>query len=227
MSKVSWPGGSPDRTARPASWNIGGKDNVPRPIFPAAKVEPLDPVSPPPPARPVDRQDEPPVPPQPQPPQPPPPAAPSPLEQELKLRAELFARAIDELGEGLERERRTMAEEVVELGLAVAEELASGALAIEPARVLALVQESLDLLAEERDLKVRLHPSLMEELERNGLLENLKENPRVKVRSDVSVGDSGCIVESRSGRVDARVRARLSKLRYLLAQGEGYEEDES
>jgi hypothetical protein len=227
MSKVSRPFGSPNNAMRPASWNLGNRDQVPRTAFQSSEVESVPPPTPVRETRPQpDRVSQGPLPKDAPVPRSPAPPAPSAAELELARRAELFAAALFELGQSAEAERQKLAEEAVEIGLAVAEELASGVIALEPSRVLTLVQEAMELLAEERELKVRLHPNLVNELERLGLLEGLKENPRVKLRADTSVGEAGCIVESRLGRVDARVRARLSKLRYLLSQGEGYEEGE-
>jgi flagellar biosynthesis/type III secretory pathway protein FliH len=167
------------------------------------------------------------APPPPTPQKQPAPAQPTPLELELRRKVALLGKALEELEVTLERERHNMAEEAIDLGLAVAEELAAGAIALEPSRIVTIVREAVELLADEREVKLRLHPNIIEELDRVGALDGFKENPRFKLRSDPTVGEAGCIVETKAGRVDARVRARLSKLRYLLSQGEGYEEGES
>ncbi|MCP4676910.1 MAG: hypothetical protein GY854_15615 [Deltaproteobacteria bacterium] len=217
MTSVSWPPADALGTTLPrtASWSVKEHIEEVRPVFPgeeAQKIPPSEiPFSSPPEA----------VLPHLEPPPEPEPVVKEPLSGENDHRFVLLAEALNEILEAGQRETVKLAEEVIELGLAVAEELASGAIQAEPQRILSIVSESLELLGDAHDVQVRLHPDLFEELERNGLLDELREAGRGTIRSDSSVEAAGCIVESNAGRVDARVRARLTRLRHALKQEEG------
>lgn len=241
MSSISWtkrPGGS-----RPsADWLQKKNDNDVRPAFaedPVEAVSPIDEVGAPqrdsvapgsyglpsrPPVGRVPAQD-----PAPQAaiPEPPPPAEPPP---ELIAELERYLVALDSSLKQLEAARRQMgrqaAEQAVEIGLAVAEELASGAIEVEPSRVLDIAGEAVEAMAGDGPVDVRVMPEIYRLLLDNGFLEGFADGSRMSLRPDPSVGDLGCIVDGAYGRVDGRVKSRLARLRHLLDQGAGVVEEE-
>lgn len=159
---------------------------------------------------------------------PPPPPGPSPEELRLKAECEQMlittSAALGELQEAVRLELGKTAELITEMGLCVAEELAAGAIDVDENRVVALITEALELLNSEREVKVHLNPALYERLAEGGHLEMLRKEHHVTLRPEARVADRGCIVESPTGQVDARVRSRLRQLRHLLSEKQGIRE---
>ncbi len=215
MSVASWPYSSEPSApeAQAADWTVRPGNEQAYPVFHNEESPPAQPNDPQ-----ISLPPEPAVPP----PEPKPEPAPeAPLTGELDHQLTLLAEAFNEIAEAQNREKSRFADEVLELGLAVAEELAAGAIEVEPKRILILINEAIDLLAETRDLKIRLHPKLFERLDSLKLLEDLHLGGQVAIYPDNSIKDTGCIVESNAGRVDARIKARLSRLRHALIQEQG------
>ena len=109
----------------------------------------------------------------------------------------------------------------MEIGLAVAEALAAGAIEQDPGRLVSLVKEALELMGQGREVKVHLNQALFEQLAASGELDALTAHPHLSVRPDAKSEDMGCIVESAHSRVDARVHARIEQLRHLLQEKSG------
>lgn len=176
----------------------------------------------------VDRPEPEPLKPPPPPPQaPPPPTGPS--KEQLKEIADsteiigLLAHSLETLADATHKEVGKMAEEILEIALAVAEELAAGAIEAEPNRIITLIHSALEMVGVDQNVKVHLHPKVHERLKTQGLLENLSARGGITLIPDPKITDVGCIVESPMGRVDARVRSRLNQLRHLFAQKMGVE----
>lgn len=163
-------------------------------------------------------------PPKPEPP-PSPPPGPSPKQVKLIKESEeiirVLAASLGELAEAGKKELAKIAEEIWEISLATAEELAAGAIETDGNRIIALIHEALEMLGMDREIKVYLNPAVHERLESQGLLDELNSRGGIALISDPKLTDVGCIVESPVGRVDARVRSRLRQLRHLFAQKMG------
>ena len=166
--------------------------------------------------------------PKPPPSPPPPPPGPSPEERLLIAQCQqtlqVVEAALSELQEASRIEVSRTAELIVEMGLAVAEELAAGAIEVDENRVVATVAQALALLNSQREVKVYLNPAMYERLTASGALESLRKENHLTVRPEARVGDGGCIVESEAGQVDARIKSRLRQLRHLLAETQGTRE---
>jgi flagellar biosynthesis/type III secretory pathway protein FliH len=109
-----------------------------------------------------------------------------------------------------------------DIGLAVAEELAGGAIAAEPARVLAIVDEAARRMDPDAPIRIRVAPAMLERL---SALEGLDEGRiwrGMALVPDENMEPSGCVVETDFQRVDARIRSRISKLRHLLGVEMGF-----
>jgi flagellar assembly protein FliH len=150
-------------------------------------------------------------------------AAPAASSPETKERLALLSSALEEIAEARRADRAQSVELIVEIALAVAEELAMGAVEAEPARLERLVGQSIGLMDTEQRMRVRLHPELIALFEASSALARLTQAPGVSVEADPSVGSRGCIVESAVQRVDGRMPARLERLRALLRAEEGVE----
>jgi flagellar biosynthesis/type III secretory pathway protein FliH len=157
----------------------------------------------------------------------PPPQPPGPSPEQLKLIEDsaevirVLAASLGELAEIGKKELSKIAEEIWEISLATAEELAAGAIETDGSRVIALIVESLEMLGMDKDIKVYLNPHVHDRLREQGLLDDLQNRGGIALISDPKLVDVGCIVESPVGRVDARVRSRLRQLRHLFAQKMG------
>ncbi len=142
------------------------------------------------------------------------------LATEVDHQLALLASALSEVAEISARDLSRIGDVAVELGLAVAGELAAGAVKLEPERVLSIVSEALELLSDEPEVRVRFHPEIFQQLEDAGLLEELRTDSRIDVRKDSSIKDVGCVAETDERRVDGRVRSRLERIQHLMMREE-------
>lgn len=151
----------------------------------------------------------------------------TPLYKEIEDDARRLQNAIESVLHIEKRQEARITKEIVEISLALAEELVAGALEVEPERLLDIAKESLSLLSDSKECIVRVHPLVHKKLEELGMWETLKEDSRVTIKPDSAVGEGpGCVIESNKGRVDARVRERLKRARYLFARDEGQLEED-
>jgi len=164
----------------------------------------------------------------PEPPPPPPAPDPQPEIDKARLLAKELEKQLGVLGSAISEAQKAASEgyfdyrdEVLDLALAVAGELAGGAIEADPERIISVLDEAFELLGRDRVLRVYLNPELYEQTEIAGVLDELKSNPQIKVCSDRNVGDIGMIIESDRGRIDARIQSRLGKLRHALNAEEG------
>ncbi len=147
-----------------------------------------------------------------------PPAVDPALIMEVQHQLALLASALDEVATANEEEQQRMVNQVLELGLALAGELAGGAIEIEPERLSGIVKEALTLMEEGAIVHVRIHPEIFGKLNEADLLEDLKNNPRIQIHQDRRIGEIGCVIENQYKRVDARVQSRIKQVRHLLKQ---------
>ena len=185
----------------------------------AFDVHPMFETAPPPP---------PPKSPAPPPPKaPPPPPGPSPedlariAEADQVLR--LLADSLETLADATHREVGKIAEEIFEMSLAVAEELAGGAIDTDPERIIAIVIQALEMLGTDQPVRVILNPSVYDALRKRGLIEKISSKGGLTLVPEPKLTDTGCVIESPMGRVDARVQSRLRQLRRLFEQKMGVE----
>ena len=101
--------------------------------------------------------------------------------------------------------------ELVQLALAIGQQLARRELKVEPAQVIAVVREALEQLpAAAREVRVRLHPEdaavVRERLSAAGAerVWTLVEDP--------TLSRGGCLVQSESSRIDARFESRVAAI---------------
>jgi flagellar biosynthesis/type III secretory pathway protein FliH len=140
---------------------------------------------------------------------------------EVDRSLEKLGKVIEQVAEAGATERKRAKEQTVEIGFAVAQELAAGAIGAEPERVASLVGSAMSLLMGEGPFRVRLHPDLFKAMQEKGLLARLVEGSKVTVSPDPGLEESGCVVESDSRKVDAGVQTHLRRLRHLFEQDGG------
>lgn len=101
--------------------------------------------------------------------------------------------------------------ELAQLALSVGKQLARRELRIEPAQVIAILRESLALLpAAAREVRVHLHPedaaTVREHLTAPGT------ERAWTIVEDPTLSRGGCVINSQSSRIDARLEARIAAI---------------
>ena len=111
----------------------------------------------------------------------------------------------------------------VELGLALAQKVLAGALAVEPERVLDSVQGALRGIVERERIIVLVNPDDLELV--RGSIEELKASlggiDHCVVEAERRVARGGCIVRTPVGDIDARVETKLERAGEVVAAALG------
>lgn len=108
-------------------------------------------------------------------------------------------------------------QDLAEIVLQLAGDLAAGALSVEPARVIELARQGMGLLSESDAISIRAAAPLASVLrEEQGALAKAVNLSSLRIIEDAALAPEGCVVESTLGRVDLRVSQRLQAARDLL-----------
>jgi flagellar biosynthesis/type III secretory pathway protein FliH len=130
--------------------------------------------------------------------------------QELAPAAQAFGEAMAAV-RSLEAEMADRLEpQAVELALQVAERVVSGALALQPERLLDIVRGALRTIVERERVTVFVHPEDLV-LMREAL-------PDLEVHEERRVGRGGAILRTQLGEVDARVETKLERAREAMLE---------
>jgi flagellar assembly protein FliH len=131
--------------------------------------------------------------------------------QELEARVRQLDTVLQHLAQPLKSLDAEVEKELMQLALAVGEQLARRELQIDPAQVVAIVRQCLEQLPlSAREIRVHLHPQdaacVRERLTSPGgeRAWSLVEDP--------TLSRGGCVVRSDSSQIDARLRSRLSAI---------------
>lgn len=108
--------------------------------------------------------------------------------------------------------------EVAAVALEVARTIVGEALALRPELVVALARRALERVRSRREIALRVHPDdaplVQAALPRLAAL--LERSPGLTLREDPGLCRGGVVVETETGRVDARVEAQLALLERAL-----------
>jgi flagellar biosynthesis/type III secretory pathway protein FliH len=108
----------------------------------------------------------------------------------------------------------------VELGLTIAEKALSGALAVEPERVIEAVRGALRGLVERQRITVLVNPEDLELV--SGAMDDLRASlggiDHCVVEAERRVARGGCVVRTQDGDVDAGVETKLQRAREVIEQ---------
>ena len=138
---------------------------------------------------------------------------------ELAAAGEAFVQALA----GVEELRARLADEVEEaavaLGLRVAEQALTAALAVEPARVVDVVRGALRRLSERTRVTVLVHPADLEAVREaaDALVAGLGGIESLDVQAERRVTRGGALVRTREGEVDATLETKLARARDVVA----------
>jgi flagellar assembly protein FliH len=129
----------------------------------------------------------------------------------LQAAAEEIAALRDASAEALERD-------AVELALQLAEKLVSGALAIEPERVLDVVRGALRRLAERRRVTVLVNPADLDAVRAaaDGFAAELGGVEHCEVQAERRITRGGAVVRTDEGQIDVSVETQLQRARELV-----------
>lgn len=86
--------------------------------------------------------------------------------------------------------------------------------------ILTIIKESLEFISDETDLVLKLNPedyNVIKEYEKE-LISKLKDVKNFKIESDDKITRGGCLLETNSGEVDARLEAKLNELERVLLE---------
>jgi flagellar assembly protein FliH len=108
----------------------------------------------------------------------------------------------------------------VELGLALAEKVLAGALAVEPERVVEAVRGALRGLVERERITVLVNPDDLELVRGaiDGLRASLGGIEHCVVEAERRVRRGGCVVRTQDGDVDAGIDTKLARAREVIEQ---------
>lgn len=144
----------------------------------------------------------------------------------LRQESEAFAQKIREFTEKSYEELRKAKEEVlqshVNFALEVARRTVQAELKQSPDAVLAIAQNALRELHQGTEFRVLVSPSDLEFLESNRqtILETLSHIRGLEIAPDRTI-QGGCMVESESGTIDARIESYLTRMvQSVLKEGE-------
>lgn len=119
-----------------------------------------------------------------------------------KLRRELFL---------------TSEKEVIRLSLEVARKVIKREVAIDEELILTLVKVALSRVADQTLITIRVNPRDYQSIERHrpagiGMSENGSASESVKIVEDPLIARGGCIIETESGTIDARVEEQIREI---------------
>jgi len=130
------------------------------------------------------------------------------LKQALAACAELRTKLLQELERDL-----------IDLVVEMAQKVVGQELKTTPEAILAVVKATLEKAADQDDLVLRVHPQDYETLalHRIELLRSLEGVGGIQLVRDPQITPGGCLLETRSGFLDARLESRLAEARRALS----------
>ncbi len=111
--------------------------------------------------------------------------------------------------------------EVVELSLAIAEQIIRHELSVRPERIGAIIGHALRLVVGRPNFVLQMNPADVAALEHRlpEIIHEASEGVDVKVTTSDSVARGGCVVTTEHGRIDAQIETMLTRIRQELLDG--------
>jgi len=100
--------------------------------------------------------------------------------------------------------------QIVRLSIAIAEKIIEKEVSIDKKIIENLLGNILNKMENKENIKVIINPADFELLNENNY--NLKDLKGIKFIKDTSISEGGCLVESESGQIDARIENRLKMI---------------
>jgi len=104
--------------------------------------------------------------------------------------------------------------EVLQLGLSIARKILQVEPKINQEILLKVIKAALMRVIDKNGLEIHIHPDdeTQAKVILPELLAQMRDLPRVEIKMDEHVGRGGCLIETRSGFVDARLETQLEKI---------------
>jgi len=144
-------------------------------------------------------------------------------EQHERLAADVRSRLealVDEITQEREQFFSRVEPEIATLAVSVAEKVVAQEISTQPEIVLNLVRNSMKRMKERESLRVRLNPDDLEMVRaaRDDLIGAVDGVRGLDLVEDRRVGRGGCVVESRNGNLDARIKTQLAKMERVITE---------
>ncbi len=145
------------------------------------------------------------------------------VEAREKGRAEAFAELLDELKRARNEYDRLMSgaeADMIELAFQIARQIIGHSIEVDPGVLRDIVSKSLVHVRGKRQIVVFVHPDDLAKVEalRHELAQEV-EGAALYFGADPQVERGGCVIETESGRLDARLEVQLNVLRGVLLKG--------
>ena len=111
-------------------------------------------------------------------------------------------------------------DEIVQLAVTVARKIISHELAVNPDTIVDIVKRAIDKTGDREELTVRVNPENLESTinAQEDISLSSKGIRKLKILADSTVAPGGCVVETQSETVDARVERQLSEIEQALME---------
>lgn len=138
--------------------------------------------------------------------------------RELEPALRALGAALEEMTRERERSVEALEREAVELALQIAEKVLAGALAVQPERVVAVVQGTLRRIVERERVTVLVNPDDLELVRgaAGSLTGALGGIERLEIQGERRVARGGALLRTADGEIDARVAQQLERVRELV-----------
>lgn len=149
------------------------------------------------------------------------------LEQErARLAAQLEA-AQAEINAERERFLSQAEPEILKLSFAIAEKIIAQEVSQRPEIVVGIIRKSIRRIKDKTGLRLRVNPEDLQLVReaRADLIASVDGVEHMEVTDDRRVGRGGCVVESASGTLDARIATQLRELERTIAQAASHESE--
>lgn len=144
-------------------------------------------------------------------------------EEAQKNHVGILAEAKDTLDEAVkERVRiiRKAEDEIAQLSVAVARKIILREMSADSSIVGDIVMEAIRKVTDREEITVKVHPSDLDTVlsRQDDYARNIKGIRRLKILADNAVSPGGCVIETPSGTVDARIESQLSEIEQSLLE---------
>lgn len=144
-------------------------------------------------------------------------------EEAQKSHAGILAEAKEKLDDAVkEREKiiRKAEVEIAQLAVAVAKKIIFREMFADPSIVGDIVQEAIRKVTDREEITVKVHPADLDFVlsRQDDFAKNIKGIRKLKILADNAVSPGGCVIETPSGTVDARIESQLSEIEQSLLE---------
>lgn len=128
--------------------------------------------------------------------------------------------ALEHLGRAraeYDRLLRAQEQDMLDLALGIAQRIINRTVALDPSVIRDVVAQTLEQVRHKRQILVLLNPEDMRRLEPDrAALQGVVEGASLYFDEDPQISPGGCVIETESGRIDARLEVQLAAIRAAL-----------